>query len=381
MYRPLLLLLAISALTLPAPAGADDVQLYHSGGNRIRVAEYDPRELTDQRLPSAMLAEAWDTELEVQWDVAALLALLSKQVYDDDDEMLDHLFRGMGFTRWVSIKRQSMAAHVIASDRATVVVFRGTNITELEDWKKNFSAGFTTYSPADNHKFHRGFWDAYLLVRSQALKFIDRNRTDRLWVTGHSLGGAMATLCTIDIVTSREQQPVLVTFGQPRVTDSGGAQWIDQRLRGRYARFVHGNDIVPSVPPTVPALFPYAHAGRLIAMTEGDVQAAESVMKAASFEAAYCGSCGRLLQSHQLQSQPVYQPAIEPPPLTQRQFEELLPPELPRLGVNATVQFPDGRLETRAIIPHYFTDHFIAAYIAAVRGQRDDQQSVPPPAP
>lgn len=64
------------------------------------------------------------------------------------------------------------------------------------------------------------------------------------------------------------------------------------------------------MPPT--RLFSYAHAGTLIAMTEGGVHVSESTVNAVSVESAYCGSCGRQLQSLQLQSQPVYQPSSRP---------------------------------------------------------------------
>ena len=68
-----------------------------------------------------------------------------------------------------------------------------------------------------------------------------KNKKQRIWICGHSLGGAMATLCASRL---EELEPTLYTYGSPRV---GGREWRDGCDVEHY-RFVNNNDIVTAVP-------------------------------------------------------------------------------------------------------------------------------------
>ena len=70
-----------------------------------------------------------------------------------------------------------------------------------------------------------------------------------VFVTGHSLGGALATLCALDLKISLGLPDVrVVSFGSPRVGNYIFAKWFEQEI-GPHWRFTHDRDIVPSVPP------------------------------------------------------------------------------------------------------------------------------------
>ncbi|MBL8868679.1 MAG: lipase family protein [Planctomycetaceae bacterium] len=293
-------------------------EVRQSGVNTITIKSFAPRDLTDPKLPISKLSQNWNTDKEIRWDLAAIFALLSEQAYNDDDEAMDFLLRGMGFTRWIAIRNQSMAAHVVSGKGIAVVVFRGTNPTELPDWYKNLSVAFIK---TDHGRFHSGFTDAYHMVQAQVRRYVNEVKPQKLWITGHSLGGAMGVACGIDYTLTSKYQPTLITFGQPRYADSAGARWIDEQFQGRYARFVHGDDIVPSVPLYVPRLFPYAHAGNFIAIRDEGISLADSVTSTPKAAAAYCGKCGRVTMKAEVE---VYQPAIEPPPLTEQEYRKSL---------------------------------------------------------
>lgn len=62
-----------------------------------------------------------------------------------------------------------------------------------------------------------------------------------LWVTGHSLGGAMAT-----ITAMKHPVEAVTTFGEPRV----GRKIHKAILSNNHTRYVNGDDIVTMVPPT-----------------------------------------------------------------------------------------------------------------------------------
>ncbi len=86
-----------------------------------------------------------------------------------------------------------------------------------------------------------------------------KSETTPLFVTGHSLGGALATLAAYH-TCSFHSNTFLYTFGSPRVVNTELAANIDSTLKGRAFRCVNGIDIVPRVPP----LFNYHHIDELV---------------------------------------------------------------------------------------------------------------------
>lgn len=148
----------------------------------------------------------------------------------------------------------------IAADANNLVIaFRGTD--SIKDWlATNFDFRVRKESFG---KVHLGFakaldsvWDA---ITARITKLQDNEQT--IWVTGHSLGGALACLANRRLAVA--QQPFAAcTFGQPRV---GNTSFADGYKRTLY-RFVNNNDIVPTVPPRFVPLFPpviYTHVGEL----------------------------------------------------------------------------------------------------------------------
>lgn len=116
-------------------------------------------------------------------------------------------------------------------------------------------------------------------VLSEVRKLVDIYKDEELsiTVTGHSLGAAMATLNAVDIVYNgynmhagpRTNEPIkacLVTvfvFGVPRVGDEGFLK-VFSDLKNLHVLRVNNKpgDIVPSLPPFVPLLFPYVDVGK-----------------------------------------------------------------------------------------------------------------------
>lgn len=97
-------------------------------------------------------------------------------------------------------------------------------------------------------KMHEGFVKSYLSVRDDVHSFI-RNRTvSAITFTGHSLGGALSTLCAVDIQYNFPDIKIdTYTFGSPRVGNQGFADSFNRRVPNSY-RFVYGMDIVPALP-------------------------------------------------------------------------------------------------------------------------------------
>lgn len=86
-----------------------------------------------------------------------------------------------------------------------------------------------------------------------------------LYVTGHSLGAAMAAMFTAMMETNpdyaevRRRLRVLYTYGQPMIGDPGFAAECERAFGKRTFRFIHAHDVVAALPPRLSG--PFAHFG------------------------------------------------------------------------------------------------------------------------
>ncbi len=137
---------------------------------------------------------------------------------------------------------------------ATTIAFAGT--ASGRDWLTNIKANKRDcfgWFPA-----HAGFSDCAEAVFEQCLE-IAAHSTAPLVLTGHSMGGAVATLVAIGLASKLKDSGrniSLITFGQPRVSK---ASLIDNAFHGEYIRVANGSDIVPRVPK-----LGYSHAGQFL---------------------------------------------------------------------------------------------------------------------
>jgi hypothetical protein len=114
-----------------------------------------------------------------------------------------------------------------ATRNMTVVSFRGSKT--LLNWIANLEFAHTDSPFAEclNCYVHRGFLDDYNSVAVQVFVAVNQIRerygSKRVLVTGHSLGGVLATLAAIDLKLHDSFSDVMViTFGEPRL---GNAQF------------------------------------------------------------------------------------------------------------------------------------------------------------
>jgi triacylglycerol lipase len=143
---------------------------------------------------------------------------------------------------------------VVQDDRTVLVAFRGTQPKQPIDW---MSDGRVVHAPWAHTvgKVHKGFYEALNAAWSDGQVLPRRlvNRGNRtVWITGHSLGGAIAELCaaraTFDPAIASVAIQGVYTFGQPRVGDDAFASLLHEKLGARTFRFVNDRDIVPRVP-------------------------------------------------------------------------------------------------------------------------------------
>lgn len=142
-----------------------------------------------------------------------------------------------------------------------IVAFRGTEPSSLYNWVENLDAAHSTLPTARAKngvgRVHSGFQDAYESVRTDLISHLIALRTqhDRMWrhfeleITGHSLGGALATLLAVELEALGFRIVRVTTFGSPRVGDATFADFWNENFGDRTLRMTHAHDVVPSLPP------------------------------------------------------------------------------------------------------------------------------------
>lgn len=117
-----------------------------------------------------------------------------------------------------------------------------------------------TLSPVP--QVHGGFWSIYTGVggsvtqsmQAQVFAWLQAQNIQKLYVTGHSLGGGLAELLALDLAVS---QPTLsattITFAAPKagLTDSWGTAYAKYVTSPVTVRVVNQYDVVPTLPPAI----------------------------------------------------------------------------------------------------------------------------------
>jgi predicted lipase len=108
------------------------------------------------------------------------------------------------------------------------VVISGQGTTSLRDWSIDFQVWKSKAKFLDDVQVHTGFLKAYTSIKipihAELTKFvISGKEISRIICTGHSLFGAIATICALDCALQYDLPVYCVTFGSPRV---GGSKFV-----------------------------------------------------------------------------------------------------------------------------------------------------------
>jgi triacylglycerol lipase len=266
-------------------------RLAHDGSSRssmVAARLIDPkRGLKQETFPMTFLVElpkeaypanaldGFEVGSDFKLENAQAMMWLSQLAYETADKgKVDDLLKGWKLTRRAFGSNApatglppKSACFVVAGGRdATVVTFSGTDPLKIQDWITDFTV------QAKLDVLHQGFSDAVETVWP-TIKSAIEGRPDsekNLFFTGHSLGGALALIAAERAMReSGIRANAVYTFGGPR---TGGQTFFDQYTPGlgdRTFRLVHGDDIVPTVPPSVRGNF--RHVGRLLRCSHGSV--------------------------------------------------------------------------------------------------------------
>jgi len=181
---------------------------------------------------------------------AYALALASRLAYKSEETIRNKL-QEQGFnSEFINEPSTDTQLFIAHNGTAIVISFRGTE--KFKDWLTD--AGIEFHN-TPNGRTHKGFDKALDSVWSRITQTLEKVHQygQPLWITGHSLGGALAVLAAARLTLDIDQNVYksingLYTFGQPRVGDRVFVKALDNEIKPRYFRFVNDNDMVPRVP-------------------------------------------------------------------------------------------------------------------------------------
>lgn len=140
---------------------------------------------------------------------------------------------------------------ILQSEDRIIVAFRGTS--SATDWISDAIARQGKYKCVQGAgKSHLGISNIYYSAREQILTALATlSARKSLMITGHSLGGALATLCAVDMaVNSAFSLPSVYSYGSPRVGDPTFVKVYSGKVDQSF-RIFNRYDIVPRLPPHV----------------------------------------------------------------------------------------------------------------------------------
>ncbi|NJO76990.1 MAG: DUF2974 domain-containing protein [Leptolyngbyaceae cyanobacterium RM1_406_9] len=236
------------------------IKLFERFGYRILPTPYKEFDFTD-------LSRGLQ-EFDLQ--TALSLAKAANLVYSDLNYIKEISVHRWGVQalenfRYFNNRERDTQAFMFKAKDFVILTFRGSQ--EMKDWGTNARTRFEKFAIKTKMEplaedftppigqVHRGFQAAWQSVEEGVLKQLEiwgagRKSNFPIFITGHSLGGALATVAAASLVKQgfKNIQGVY-TFGQPRVGDLIFVNEISRMLKSKVFRFVNNNDIVPHVPP------------------------------------------------------------------------------------------------------------------------------------
>lgn len=164
----------------------------------------------------------------------------------EDPGAVKQTVSGWGFDKFEHFSRDQHFGITFGNAEVVFVAFRGTD--ERADWWSNLNIFFKR-SPLG--WVHRGFMKATELFWPELPQRISefRDRNQPIWITGHSLGGALAVLAATKLHNEHNLEIAGVyTYGQPPVGTVGFCTKFEKQFPKRLYRFVNHTDAVAEVP-------------------------------------------------------------------------------------------------------------------------------------
>lgn len=185
--------------------------------------------------PSEAVQDRFDLSL------GRFLAEASLLCYVKETDFIESALLESGFDEVLFFAEKNTFAYLAIDPENLVLVFRGSEASDPADFftnTKTIQKPFLGLGTA-----HLGFIEALDWVSDDLSNAIEERGSRNLWLSGHSLGGALATLFAL---RESEKTRAVYTFGAPRIGGFKLAQNADEKIS--LYRIVYDNDIIPRVP-------------------------------------------------------------------------------------------------------------------------------------
>lgn len=159
---------------------------------------------------------------------------------------------------------------LIRSNQKLIVAFSGIETSNMDNIIDELIYYTDHYQNHTNLIVYGKFYERFNELLNGTLHALQDAKkqypSDLIYLTGHSLGGAITTLLAVYLM---EHEPLLVptlvyTFGCPRVGNLDFAKYCDTLLGDRLYRFMNQTDFIPDLPPQN---WGFNHSGILVICT------------------------------------------------------------------------------------------------------------------
>ena len=192
-----------------------------------------------------------------QWSLPGKYKLLSEIFYTKNSRLNDIIESSkstpiniLGNISKINIKIP--VGYIAKNGTDVFIIFRGT-LTATE-WINNLNTKLCNYFIKNYGSVHEGFLNSYINMRediTDTLKSI--SGYENIYIAGHSLGGAFATLAMPDLeINEKRHVAAIYTYGSPRIGDSIFVQNFNKSY-GKYSfRIANTSDFITSIPLPMP---------------------------------------------------------------------------------------------------------------------------------
>ena len=219
---------------------------------------------SEKRFPSDCLASQISNPPLPSDPITPFAARLAEEVYKGTSELTSLAQKSLGAesVETFADSDTGIFAAAVMSPRSVIIAFRGTETQEKAD------IDTIANTEIDGAGAHAGFSKALSSIYSEMMSYLNSNIKGSdtvVVVTGHSMGGALATLFAERMTSDSSTEfsiDAVYTFGSPRTgSETWASKYSNLGLDDITLRFVHHNDPIPLVPsPQVG----YSHVGRPI---------------------------------------------------------------------------------------------------------------------
>ena len=152
---------------------------------------------------------------------------------------------------------------IAVTEDAVYIAFRGSEEDSVDDWQNNFQTDTYEIESGDwMVNLHSGFWDAWEAVAWPVKTTVRNNPGKKIYLMGHSLGGALAQIAAFALERDGEEVDAVFTFGSPRVGLSDWTSFAESTgLSDKIINVIDPSDPVPFLPTESMG---YYRTGRMI---------------------------------------------------------------------------------------------------------------------